>query len=136
MVQKIYSNIHPILCTNSHHDFKDLVNHEMVKNAKTWICWERNITFPLNTNILNFCLKRHILRNYCFVVDVIFKFPSAEDKKWGKSLLPDHNSTLLNGKVLSSSTRGPWSLTNQTLRWFKWLKKKFGLHGLILLVIW
>ena len=111
--------------TNSYHDFTDLVNHEMVKNTKTLISWELNITFPLNKNILNVCLKWQILRNCCFVLNVIFKFPSDGDKKWGKSLWPDKGATLLNGKALSSSTRGSWSQTNQTLRWFKWLKQNW-----------
>ena len=31
----IYSKMHPVSCTNIHHDVKDLVNHKMVKNTKT-----------------------------------------------------------------------------------------------------
>ena len=34
---KLYSNMHPVSCTNTHHDVTVLVNHGMVKNAKTWI---------------------------------------------------------------------------------------------------
>ena len=34
--------------TNTYHDMTDLVNHEMVNYAKTWIFWERNITFLQN----------------------------------------------------------------------------------------
>ena len=33
------------LMHNTHHDVKDLVNHGIVKNTKTWIAWEWNITF-------------------------------------------------------------------------------------------
>ena len=47
MVQKIYSKMHSILCTNIHHDVTDLVNHRMVKNTKledlengTWFFYE------------------------------------------------------------------------------------------------
>ena len=29
--------MHPVSCTNTHHDVTDLVNHEMVKNTKTLI---------------------------------------------------------------------------------------------------
>ena len=35
VVQKIYLKMHSISSTNTHHDFTDLVNHEMVKNTKT-----------------------------------------------------------------------------------------------------
>ena len=76
--------MHRISCTNTHHDFTDLVNYEMVENTKTWISWERNITFPQNKKILNMCLKYDILRNYWFVVDIILKFSSTGDK-WGKN---------------------------------------------------
>ena len=49
--------MHPISCTNTHHDFPDLVNHEMVKNTKTRISCERSITFPQYKEILNLYLK-------------------------------------------------------------------------------
>ena len=73
MVQKIYLKMHPISCTNTHCDVTDLVNHGMVKNTKTWISWERNITVLQNKKILNLCLRWHILRSYHFVVEVTFK---------------------------------------------------------------
>ena len=62
-----------VSCINTHHDVIDLVNHEMVKNTKTWISWELNIIF-LQNKILNQCLIWHILRSYCFVVEISFKF--------------------------------------------------------------
>ena len=58
--------------TDTHHDVKDLVNHGMVKNTKTWITWEWNITFLQNKKIRNLCLRWHILRSYSFVGEVIF----------------------------------------------------------------
>ena len=65
--------LYPVSCTNNtHHDITDLVNHGMVKNTKTWISWERNITFLKNKNILNLCLRCHILRSYCFEAEVTF----------------------------------------------------------------
>ena len=73
MVQKIYSKMHPVLCTNTHHDVTDLVNHGMVKNTKTWISWKRNIIFLRNKKILNQCLRWHILRSYRFLAEVTFK---------------------------------------------------------------
>ena len=33
----------------------------MVKNTKTWISWERNITFPKNKKVHNLCPSWHIL---------------------------------------------------------------------------
>ena len=35
MVQKIYYNMHPVSCTNTHHDVTDFENHGIVKNTKT-----------------------------------------------------------------------------------------------------
>ena len=32
--------MHPVSCTNTHHDVTDLINHGMVKNTKTWISRE------------------------------------------------------------------------------------------------
>ena len=64
VVQKIYSKMQPVLCTNTHHDVTDLVNHGMVKNTKTWKSWERNKTFLRNKKILNAFLIWHILRSY------------------------------------------------------------------------
>ena len=37
--------MHLVLCTNTHRDVTDLVNHGMVKNTKTWVSWEGNIIF-------------------------------------------------------------------------------------------
>ena len=79
VVQKIYSKIHLISCTNTHHDINDLVNHGMVKNTKTWISWEPNIIFLQNKKILNLWFRLHILRSYCFVADVIFKLHLLEE---------------------------------------------------------
>ena len=44
--QKIYSNMHPVSCANTHHDVTDLVNHGIVKNIR--ISRERNLTFLRN----------------------------------------------------------------------------------------
>ena len=73
LVQKIYSKIHSVSCTNIHHDVKDLVNHGIAKNTKTCISWERNINFLQNKKILNLRLKEHILGSYRFVAEVTFK---------------------------------------------------------------
>ena len=72
MVQKTYSKMHPVSCTNTHHDVTNLVKHRMVKNTKTWISREQKITFLSNKKILNLCLRRHILRIYSFVAEVTF----------------------------------------------------------------
>ena len=47
--------MHPVSCTNTHHDTTDFVNHGMVENTKTFISGERNMTFLRNKKILNPC---------------------------------------------------------------------------------
>ena len=59
-------------CTLSHALVTDLVNHGMVKNTKTWISWEWNISLR-NKKILNLCFRWHILRSYRFVAELTFK---------------------------------------------------------------
>ena len=65
--------MHLVSCTNTHHDVTDLVNYRIVKNTKTWISREQNITLLWNKNILNLCLRWHILRSYSFTAEVTFK---------------------------------------------------------------
>ena len=48
----IQNCMHPFSCTNTHHDDIDFANSRMVKNTKTWISWELNIT-SLGNKILN-----------------------------------------------------------------------------------
>ena len=55
----IYPEMYLVLCTNTH-AVTDLVNHGMVKNAKTWISGERK----------QFLTCVPDLRSYCFVVEV------------------------------------------------------------------
>ena len=47
-VRKIYSKMHPVSCTNTHHDVTDLIKHGIFENTETWISWERNIIFLRN----------------------------------------------------------------------------------------
>ena len=49
--------MHPVSCTNTHHDVTDSANHGMVKNAGTWISREWKITFLWNKKILNLWLR-------------------------------------------------------------------------------
>ena len=81
-VQKMYSKMHLISGTNTHHDITDLVNHGIVKNTKTWISWELNIIFLQNEKILNLCFRCHILRSYHFVAELTFKDPWNDKKMW------------------------------------------------------
>ena len=71
VVQKIYSKMYLVSCTNIHRDVTYSVNHGMVKNTKTWISWEQNIIFLRNKK--NMCPRWHILRSYRFVAEVTFK---------------------------------------------------------------
>ena len=57
----------------------------MVKNTKTWIFWEFNITFLWNKKILNLCLRWHNLRSYCFAVQVTFN-DKVKIVDWFKNL--------------------------------------------------
>ena len=43
--------MHTATCSNTHHDVTDFINLGMVKNTKTWLPWERNITFLRNKKI-------------------------------------------------------------------------------------
>ena len=70
VVQEIYSKIHPILSTNTHHDVTDLANFGMLKSRKTWISWEWNINFIRNKKFLNLCIIWHIFRSYRFVAEL------------------------------------------------------------------
>ena len=65
--------MHSVSRTNAHHDITELVNHGKVKNTKTWISWVGNAPLLQNKNILNLRLRWHILRSYCFGIEVTFK---------------------------------------------------------------
>ena len=78
MVQKIYSKIHPVSCTNTDHDVTDLVNHGIVKNTITWISWKLKLFFLRNKKILNLCLRWHIFRCYRFLAEETFKYKGCE----------------------------------------------------------
>ena len=75
------SKFHPVSCTNIYYDVRDILYHGMITNTKAWMSWERNITFLRNKKILNLGLRRHILRSYCFVAEVIFKVGLSPSKK-------------------------------------------------------
>ena len=72
-VLQIVQKMHTVSCTDTHHGITDLLNHEVAKNIKTWISWERNVIFLWNEKNLNLCLRWHILRNYHLVKDATFK---------------------------------------------------------------
>ena len=55
------------------HNVTKLVNHEIVKNTKTWIFWEWNTTFLQNKKILNLHLRRHNLKGYQLAAKVNFR---------------------------------------------------------------
>ena len=49
--------MNPVSCTNTHHDVTDLTNLGLVKNTKTRLSRERNITSLRNKKSLNLCLR-------------------------------------------------------------------------------
>ena len=55
-----------VSCTDINHDITDWVNRGMVKNTKSWISWEENLTFLQNKKILNLYLRCHVLRGNGF----------------------------------------------------------------------
>ena len=69
---KLQSSICTASCTYTNYETTDLLNHTIVKNTKTLISWEWNVTF-YKTKILHLCLKWHILRSYRFVADATLK---------------------------------------------------------------
>ena len=113
MVQEIYSKIHPVLCTNTHHDVTDLVNHGMVKNTKTWISWEQNVTFLRNKKIIDLCLGWHILRNYRFVAEVTFNHLNEELLLIAATDVHEIN---LISSLNSNKSNGPNSLLTRILK--------------------
>ena len=66
MLQKIYSKMNPVLCTNTHRDVIDLVTHGMVNKIKPWISGKQNITFLPNAKILYLCLCGNVKTNKTF----------------------------------------------------------------------
>ena len=73
VVQKIYLKMHPVSCTNTYYDVTDLLIYGMVKNIKTSISWEGNITFLWKKKIINQCLRWHILISCHLVAEIAFK---------------------------------------------------------------
>ena len=70
--------MHPVLCTNTHYDVTDLVNHGMVKVQKLEYLENGTYFFLRNKKILNLCLRWHILRSYRFLAEVTFKDPKND----------------------------------------------------------
>ena len=79
VVQKICAKMHLASCTNTRHNVTDLVNNGMVKNTKTSITWEWNITFLRNKKNLNLCFRWHILTSYDLVVEVTFNVKATNN---------------------------------------------------------
>ena len=65
VIQKIYSKMHPVSCTNTH-DVADLPNHGMAKNTKTWKYHENRTTFLRSEKILNLCFRWNVFEKLLF----------------------------------------------------------------------
>ena len=112
MVQKIYSKMHPVSCTNIHHDVIDLVNQRMVKNTQIWISWKRNITSIETKKFLTCALDdtfwEFIDFSGCNLINMIecwWVFPFVRVKKC--SFLANSTSRApLNGQILFKTYRG------------------------------
>ena len=82
MVQKIYSKMHPASRNNTDYEVTDLLDHEMVKNTKTWISWQQNIIFYDKKKIHKISLRWHILRGYHFVAEVALNDSESSNGVW------------------------------------------------------
>ena len=63
----------PVSSANTHHGITDLVNHGMVKNTKTWISPEQDITLLWNKKKLTCASDGTSLRSDCFGAEVTFQ---------------------------------------------------------------
>ena len=70
-----------VSCTNTQQDVTNLVNHWMVKNTKTWISWEWNITLQnqmTHFEKLSICRRGNLCVSSCyqkyFFIVVCFMF--------------------------------------------------------------
>ena len=56
---KMYSKMHPDSCTNTHHDVRDLVNHELIKRTVHDVSMKQKNSYPVpqiaNSEKLLFC---------------------------------------------------------------------------------
>ena len=100
--------MHPVLCTNTHHDITDLVNHGMVKNTKTWISWKQNIIFLRNKKILKLCLRWHIFRSCRFLAEVTLKVGGSESIS--KILEKHHQISLHFTKLFRIYEQNLWNI--------------------------
>ena len=56
---KMYSKMHPVSCTNTRHDVRDMVNHEMIKRMEHDVSMKQKKSYPVpqiaNSEKLLFC---------------------------------------------------------------------------------
>ena len=94
MVQKIYSKMHPASRNNTDYDDTDLLNHEMVKNTKTWISWEQNIIFYDKKKIHKISPRWHILRGDHVVAEVTLNDSESPNGVWYWGIISDISSNI------------------------------------------
>ena len=97
MVQKIYSKMHPVSCTNTHDDVTDLVNHGMVKNTKTWISWERNKNWNGLEHLFSLCKKSDMITGKAGLNQEQWMKPHRECS--GRILEDDHFWTIFKNRT-------------------------------------
>ena len=64
--------MHSDSCTNTHHDFTDLINHGMVKNIKTFNILRTENNFSMKQKNSSSVPQMTHLRGYRFAVEVTF----------------------------------------------------------------
>ena len=98
--------MHPVSCTNTHHDVTDFANHWMVLKTESW---EWNINFPRNEKIPNLCHRLLVLRFFGLVADLTCK---SFDQFWFKMIW-----------YIRCWSRFWYNILAETFCWkFKWLE--------------
>ena len=132
--------MHLVSCTNTHRDVTDLVNHGMVKNTKTWISWERNITFLRNKKKFNLYLTWHFCTNTGHDVKNLVNHDMVNNTKtwisWERNITFQQNKKILNLCLTWHNLRSYHSVAEVPLKAFRIISCKMQISLLILLSWW
>ena len=130
VVQKIYSERLSVSCTNTLHDSIDLGNHEMVKNAKTWLSSEQKRTFQKNKKILKQCLFLH------FWEHLFSRTPSSSQNTYmyccGNTFFPSRQRSLF----ILGWLPFQWWYHNKNMLWGRWFVMLTRLAAYLVLEGW
>ena len=135
----IFKNV-PCLMLYTHHDVKDQVNHGIVKDTKTWISWERNITFLRNKKKFNLYLTWHFCTNTGHDVKNLVNHDMVNNTKtwisWERNITFQQNKKILNMCLTWHNLRSYHSVAEVPLKAFRIISGKMQISLLILLSWW